>query len=149
MERFTARLTIDGVVTEVETSSVLVANFGLVLGDLVCFGEEIGHRDGLLHVCLYSPRSVLDAVRIFWRMVRGGVSEDRCVRVLPGREIRVETDPPRPMQADGELLGLTPVDIRVEPNAVRLLAPVSPPRRWRFRRAAPTARSGFPLPSSS
>ena len=149
MERFTAKLTIDGVTTEVETSSVLVANFGLVLGDLVCFGEEIGHRDGLLHVCVYSPRSLLDAVRIFWRMVRGGVSEDRCVRVLPGRHIRVETDPPRPMQADGELLGLTPVDIRVEPNAVRLLAPVPPPRRWRLRRAAPTPRSGSQLRSSS
>jgi YegS/Rv2252/BmrU family lipid kinase len=149
MERFTARLTIDGVTTEVETSSVLVANFGLVLGDLVCFGEEIGHRDGLLHVCVYSPRSILDAVRIFWRMVRGGVSEDRCVRVMPGRHIRVETDPPRPMQADGELLGLTPVDIRVEPNAVRLLAPVPPPRRWRLRRAAPTPRAGSQLRSSS
>ena len=134
LERFTVRLTIDGVTTEVETSSVLVANFGLVLGDLVCFGEQIGHRDGLLDVCVYSPRSLLDAARILWRMLRGGVSDDRCVRILSGRHIRIETDSPRLMQADGELLGLTPVEVRVEPNAVRLLAPSLAPRRWRLRR---------------
>lgn len=134
LERFTARITVDGVTTEVETSSILVANFGLVLGDLVCFGEQVGHRDGMLDVCVYSPRSLLDATRIFWRMLRGGVSDDRCVRIITGRHVRIETDPPRPMQADGELLGLSPVEIGVEPNAIRLLVPSAAPRRWRLRR---------------
>ena len=135
LERFTVRLTVDGILHELDTSSVLVANFGTVLGGLVCFGEQIGHRDGRLDVCVYSPRSLPDAARILWRMLRGGVSDDRCVRVISGRHIRIETDPPRPMQADGELLGLTPVEIRVEPNAVRLIAPPVVPRRWRLRRA--------------
>jgi diacylglycerol kinase family enzyme len=40
---------------------------------------------------------------------------------LPGREIRVETDPPRVAQADGELIGETPLDIVVEPRAARLI----------------------------
>ena len=136
LERFNARITIDGVTTNVEASSVLVANFGLVLGDLVCFGERVGHRDGLLDVCVYSPRSLLDAIRIFWRMLRGGVSDDRCVRTISGRHVRIETDPPRPMQADGELLGLTPVEIHVEPNVLRLLVPATRPRRWNIRRTS-------------
>jgi diacylglycerol kinase family enzyme len=72
-------------------------------------------------------------------MLRGGVSEDRCVRIVSGRHIRIETDPPRLIQADGELLGMTPVEISVEPNAVRLLVPRVAPRRWRLRRLA-TAR---------
>lgn len=137
LERFGARITVDGAVHEVETSSVLVANFGLVLRDLVCFGEEVHHADGRLDVCVYSPRSLLDAARILWRMLRGGVSRDRCVRTISGRHIRIETHPPRRMQADGEVLGLTPVEIHVVPNAVRLLVPRCPSRRWRFRRAAP------------
>ena len=65
----------------------------------------------------------------------GSVGGDRCVRIIRGREIRIETDPPRPMQADGELLRLTPVDISVEPNAVRILVPRLGSRRWRLRRA--------------
>ena len=138
LERFKARVTVDGVAHEVETSSVLVANFGRVLGDMVCFGEEIGHQDGELDVCLYSPRSIPAAIRIFARMLFGGVSEDRGVRILRGRHIRIETEHPRPMQADGELLGSTPVEIHVEPNAVRLLVPRTKPRRWWLRRAATT-----------
>ncbi len=123
LERFHVKVTVDGAVHEADTSSVLVANFGTVLGGWVCFGEDIGHRDGVLDVCLYSPRSHFEAVRIFCRMLWGGVSRDCRVRIIRGRNVRIETDPPRPMQADGELLGLTPVDIRVEPNAVRVLVP--------------------------
>ena len=138
LERFHARVTVDGVVHDVETSSVLVANFGRVLGDMICFGEEIAHQDGLLDVCVYSPRSVVDAGRILTRMLFGGVSDDRCVRIIRGRHIRIETDPPRPVQADGELLGVTPVEVTVDPGAVRMLVPRATPRRWRFRRLART-----------
>ena len=145
LERFKVTLTIDGAVHRVEASSVLVANFGTVLGDMVCFGEMIDHQDGQLDVCIYSPRSLLDAGRIFWRMLLGGVSDDRCVRIIRGREVYIETDPARPTQADGELLGLTPVLVRVAPSAVRVLVPRAVPRRWRFRRAASLRMHTAPL----
>ena len=147
LERFTARIVVDGVVHEADTSSVLVANFGTVLGDLVCFAENTGPRDGLLDVCLYSPRSMFDAARILWHMLFGGVSEDRCVRIIRGSHIRIETDPPRPTQADGELLGMTPVEINVEPGALKLLVPRTTSRRWRFRRQ-PTANLRSATPES-
>lgn len=139
LERFRATITVDGVSHVVDTSSILVANFGTVLGGLLCFGDQIGHQDGVLDVCIYSPGSYFEATRIFWRMLWGGVSNDCRVRIIRGRQVRIETDPPRPMQADGELLGLTPVNIRVEPNAVRVLVPHATPRRWRIRRL-PTTR---------
>jgi diacylglycerol kinase family enzyme len=46
-----------------------------------------------------------------------------------GRHIRVETETPRIAQADGELLGMTPVEIEVAPRAVRLLVPRQPEPR--------------------
>ena len=147
LERFRATITVDGQVHVVDASSVLVANFGTVLGGLLCFGEEIGHRDGVLDVCVYSPGSYFEAARIFWRMLRGGVSRDARVRIIRGRQVRIETDPPRPMQADGELLGLTPVDIRVEPNAVRVLVPHATPGRWRMLRLAAARGHTDPLES--
>ena len=149
LERFRATITVDGTVHVVDTSSVLVANFGTVLGGLVCFGEGIGHRDGTLDVCIYSPGSYLGAVRIFWRMLTGTVSHDRDVRILRGRRIRIETDPPRLMQADGELLGLTPVDIRVEPAAIRVLVPRPSGRGWRLPRATMSLIRTEPLEQSA
>lgn len=139
LERFAATITVDGVVHRVEASSILVANFGTVLGDLLCFGEDIGHQDGVLDVCVYSPRTHMDAVKIFWRMLRGGMSCDRNVRILRGRAVQIETDRPRLMQADGDLIGETPVALRVVPGAVRLLVPRAAPRRWRVPRL-PSAR---------
>ena len=139
LERFTATVTVDGTPHVVEASSILVANFGSVLGDLLCFGEDIGHQDGVLDVCVYSPRTYIDAVRIFWRMLRGGVRWDQNVRIFRGSSIRIETDRPRPMQADGDLIGSTPATVRVLPAAVRVLVPRIGPRRWRIPRlsAAP------------
>ncbi len=40
-----------------------------------------------------------------------------------GCTIRVETDPPVPAQADGELLGNTPFTVTVDPRCVQLLVP--------------------------
>ena len=148
LEKFRVRLVVDGVTHEMDTSSVLVANFGLVLGDLICFGEQVVHHDGVLDVCVYSPRHLLDAARIFWRMITGGVSCDPHVRVFSGRQFRIETVPPRPMQADGEMLGLTPVDISVEPRAIRLLVPRTPARPWRLPRRAVARASTHSIGSS-
>jgi diacylglycerol kinase family enzyme len=40
-----------------------------------------------------------------------------------GRRFRIECEPPQDAQADGELVGATPLEISVEPRAARLLVP--------------------------
>jgi diacylglycerol kinase family enzyme len=40
-----------------------------------------------------------------------------------GRTMRIETDPTRPVQADGDLVGMTPFDVVVEPLAANVLVP--------------------------
>ncbi|HVX41898.1 MAG TPA: diacylglycerol kinase family protein [Gemmatimonadaceae bacterium] len=123
LRRFRARLTVDGKSHEIDTASVLIANFGAVLGGLVRFGDGILHDDGLLNACVYSPRSRLDAARILWRMLRGNIDCDRCFFTLSGRHFTLEIDPAGHAQADGELLGLTPLEVTVEPGAATLLVP--------------------------
>lgn len=121
-ERISYRLTTDGAVHEGEAASVLVANLGTVLG-FITLGTDIRPDDGLLHVVMFEPRTVLDAFRVFGRMLMGSVGSDPCVRYASGKRIRLETRPPRRVQADGELLGSTPIDITVRPGAGRLLRP--------------------------
>jgi diacylglycerol kinase (ATP) len=123
LERFRVRLTVDGVLYEREAASVLIANLGEVLGGLIKFGTGIVHDDGVLHACVYSPDTIWDAVRIFVRMASGTASDDRCSLCVSGRHFRLETDPPRRAQADGELLGMTPLEVTVRPLAARLLIP--------------------------
>jgi YegS/Rv2252/BmrU family lipid kinase len=123
LDRFHVRLTVDGATHEREVASVLIANLGTVLGGVMQLGHGILHDDGLLHACLFSPRTRGDALRIFTRMLRGTAHLDACAFYVPGKTFRLETDPPRRAQADGELLESTPLDITVRPRAASLLIP--------------------------
>ena len=121
--QFHVRLTVDGAVHELRGSSVMVMNLGSVVGGLIKFGAGIRHDDGVLHACVYSPPNVGAALLIFGRMLNGTVQNDPSAFCIAGRTFRLETDPPRGAQADGELVGNTPLDITVEPGAARLLVP--------------------------
>jgi YegS/Rv2252/BmrU family lipid kinase len=120
---FDVRLTVDGVVEERRAAAVMIANFGAVLGNRITLGPEILIDDGLVDGCIFSPRTLWDAIRIMWRLLRGDFRSDPCMFYRRGRELRVETTPALPWQADGELMGTTPFNVVVEPLAARLLVP--------------------------
>jgi len=120
---FTVRVTADGQTQERSAAAVMIANFGAVLGKRITLGPSIRTDDGFLDACVFSPRTLGDAVRVMWRLVRGDFRTDPCMLYARGRSIRVETEPPLPWQADGELMGTTPFSVDVEPLAVRLLVP--------------------------
>lgn len=120
---FHARVTVDGKSFERDAAAVMVANFGAVLGNRITLGPEIRTDDGLLDTCVFSPNTLVDALRIMWRLLRGDFRSDPCMLYVRGAEIRVETTPPMTWQADGELMGMTPFHVVVEPLAVRMLIP--------------------------
>lgn len=118
---FNVRVEADGEVIERRAAAVLFANFGTILEDRISFGPDITVDDGMLDCCIFSPTSLLDAARIMWRVTRNDFRPDRAILYRKGRHFRIETDPPLRMQADGELLDLTPAEITVEPLAAHLL----------------------------
>jgi diacylglycerol kinase (ATP) len=101
----------------------MIANFGAVLGNRITLGPNIRTDDGMLDVCVFSPLTVRDAARVMGRLVRGYFASDPCMLYARGRHIHVETTPSKPWQADGELMGITPFEVVVEPLAGRLLVP--------------------------
>jgi diacylglycerol kinase family enzyme len=119
------RLVVDGTVYERNAVAVMIANFGAVLGNRIILGPSIRTDDGLLDACVFSPRTLRDALRIVRRLLRARFDDDPCMLYVRGREIHVETTPAMQWQADGELMGQTPFGVVVEPLAVRLLVPAS------------------------
>ena len=120
---FRARVTIDGEVHERDAAAVMIANFGAVLGNKITLGPDIRTDDGVLDACIFSPHTLGDAMRIMSRLMRGRFGTDPAMLYARGRDVRVETTPPLPWQADGDLMGTTPFHVVVEPLAVRLLVP--------------------------
>lgn len=122
-QTFTVRVTVDGVTVEREATSVMLANFGSVLNDLMQLGPGIAADDGLLDLCVFSPGTFADSCAIAWRLVRKNFAPHPGMWYRPGRVFRIECDPPQAVQSDGEMRGQTPIDVRVAPRAARLLRP--------------------------
>jgi YegS/Rv2252/BmrU family lipid kinase len=122
-EFFRVRLTVDGEVFEATAAMAMIANFGAVLNNRITFGPGIRSDDGVLDACLYSPRTLRDALLIMWRLLRKDFRSNPTMLYRSGKRIRIETWPAKLAQADGELLGMTPLEVEVEPLAVRLLVP--------------------------
>jgi diacylglycerol kinase (ATP) len=122
---FRVRLTVDGVVHERTAAAAMVANFGAILHDRITFGPGIQSDDGVLDACIYSPRTLGDAFRIMWRLLRKNFSSDECILYQSGRRIRIETLPRHQFQADGEMIGETPLEVEVLPLAAEFLVPRS------------------------
>jgi diacylglycerol kinase (ATP) len=122
-ETFRVRVWVDGERLEQTATAVMVANFGAVLNDLIRLGPNIQQDDGRLDLCVFSPGTARDAALVAWKLLRKDFQSDPCMLYRAGRHFRIETDPPRAVQADGELLGDTPFEVAVEPLAAQLLIP--------------------------
>lgn len=122
-QTFRVRATVDGRVHERDAVAVMIANFGAVLNAGILLGPGIHEDDGLLDLCIFSPRSGLDSLRILFRLYRRDFRNDRLLLYAAGRNFRIETDVPRGAEADGELIGNTPLEVVVEPLAASVLIP--------------------------
>jgi diacylglycerol kinase (ATP) len=120
---FVVRATVDGETIERQATAVMVANFGTVLSDLIVLGPGIARDDGKLDLCVFSPASGWEALGIAWRLLRKDFRPHRAMVYRSGRRFRIECEPRQDAQADGELVGATPLELQVEPHAARLLFP--------------------------
>jgi diacylglycerol kinase (ATP) len=63
---------------------------------------------------------------VAWHILRGQQKKDRRVRYLSAtRSIAISADRALPVQADGEIIGETPVQVQVVPDAVRVIVPAA------------------------
>jgi len=82
-------------------------------------------HDGKLDLVLVEELSFREILAVLPALIsRGELRTDRAHRFSAAR-IRIETELSRSFHGDGELLGVTPVEVSVVPGAIRILAPKS------------------------
>jgi len=114
-------LHLDGQRTELKAMLVSVGNGSSYGGGLrICTGAE--PDDGLLDVVIMGPMSKPDIARTYPRLFRGTHTNHRVYQRHRVRTVRVES-PGIVAYGDGERLGPLPIDVTVEPGALRTLAP--------------------------
>lgn len=111
------RLVIDGQVHEVRAMLIAIANGPSYGGGmLVC--PEASYTDGLFDVMILEPLGKLRFIALFPRVYSGRHVLHPKVRVLRGRQIRIEGA--APTYADGERVGVPPLDLLVVPAGLRV-----------------------------
>jgi YegS/Rv2252/BmrU family lipid kinase len=114
----TVRLDADGQAFEWRAFNVVVANCRFYGG-----GMQISPKsqpdDGALDVLVMTgPKS--DAFTTIPKVYKGTHLPHRNIAELPAVSLRIEADPPFPVEADGETLGTTPASFGIIPSAIRL-----------------------------
>ena len=118
--RFT--LTLDDEKVEMDLLNCMVTNIGSigVLG--ATLAHNISVSDGLLDVLLIRNTDVASLSELVGSLTGLADPANR----LPHWQVRnvsITADPPQRVTADGEVLGSTPVDIKVLPGAVHVIVP--------------------------
>lgn len=114
----------DGERTRPRAVQVLIANGGTLGLQPLRWGPGISPQDGVANVVIVSSRTGLDYLKIVWAALLGRHRQSPNLRYLTAsRSIAISSDQPLPVQADGEIIGNTPVQVRVAPGAVRVVVP--------------------------
>lgn len=79
--------------------------------------------DGVLHVCVIDALPRLRALRIVPEVLAGRHANRAGVRIAPTRSMRMESDGPLELWADGEPIARTPARIEAAPGAIELMLP--------------------------
>lgn len=79
--------------------------------------------DGLLHVCIIRQTSKLRILLLLPTVFTGKHILEPEVSLHAVKRVRLESDFPLPLFADGEPIGTTPAEIQVAPNDLTVFAP--------------------------
>lgn len=122
-ERFT--IVVDGKRYRRSASQVMVANGGTLGAKPFRWADTIDPGDGQVDVCVLYAESLGDYLSFAWHALRGRQHQLNHFTVYPARQhISLSTRTSLPVQADGEIIGDTPVQIGVVPAAVRFIVPL-------------------------
>lgn len=104
---------------------VIVANAGNLLGRIFTLTPGAQLDDGLFDICILASRNRMDywatIVHILSQKSRGIAKEG--VQHLRARRIVIRSRPRVKVQADGDVIGTTPIEIEALPGAVTVMVP--------------------------
>lgn len=119
------QLLIDGRRVNFRASEVMVANSGVLLGlNALQLDPEASLDNGKLSVCHARLQTVFDYVRIAFQILTTPLEENRelnCIDAM--HEVTIQANHPIPVQGDGELIGYTPVTVKLIPRSLHLILP--------------------------
>lgn len=129
LETYRVRLTFEPGSSEEETVREAAVNVVVANGRYVAGGLHVAPTaapdDGLLDVVVIRAAPIARLSLLAPQVAVGGHLDHELVLHRRVRTLEIDSEPPMPFNADGEIVGTTPVRYQVLPGAVRFLAPAA------------------------
>ena len=120
-------LTIDGQEVRARASQILIANSATLGQKPLTWGPGILLDDGQADVCVVRAGTLWHYLRLSWHVLRGRHRDDPRLHYRKARHtVVIRTRKALPVQADGEVIGETPVEATVRPGALKVAVPTDP-----------------------
>jgi len=114
-------ITVDGEEVQARSSLVLVANSAQLLHSKIHLVDDVSRTDGKLDVLIYTASNPVSLAAAGLTSLTGQLESFGQVIRLRGSHIRIDAEPPAPTELDGEVVGVTPLEIEVLPGAIELI----------------------------
>lgn len=120
-----ARITLvtDGVTRTLTSPLVLIANGSSIITPRLWLYPGIRTDDGWLDVLAFTPSGPVQIARTLARLATHGLVRSRYVTRLRARRIAIASDPPLPVEMDGEVIAETPATFTIAPAAMTVIVP--------------------------
>jgi len=110
-----------GEVREFEGNTILLSNIGKI-GDInFKVTPDTSAHDGKFDLTVISSRSLWDAIAVVFRMLTWRYKPTPQLHHFQSSRVVIATDPPVPIQIDGEDMGNTPLMAEIQPGGVILI----------------------------
>lgn len=122
LRRFT--VFVNGRRIRVRASEVAVVNASTIGLQLFRWAPDIRVDDGQLELCILRASTAFDLIRVLFNVLGGRQRRDPALRIIP--ITGSATILPRhdvPVQADGDIIGWSPVHVELAPQSLRVIVP--------------------------
>lgn len=124
LQPYRFELVVDGEPHTMRASEVFISESALIKDEVLLSVLDIHAEEGQLEVFVIKARTVWDYVLLLWDVLMGRARRSHRMSHFPVRhQIEIAANKLVTFQADGEVIGETPVTVQVVKGAVRVLVP--------------------------
>lgn len=116
------QLSFDGHELTVMATEILISNSRSICVESLKWSEDVAIDDGILNIFVIRAANIFDLVKLIFSIFTKKEKYNPEIKSFQFSDYcRIETAEPMPIQADGDCVGVTPMEVHVVPNSLKLI----------------------------
>jgi YegS/Rv2252/BmrU family lipid kinase len=127
LNQFEVEIELEDKIIAVSAAAITIANAAPATSILAQGSAGVVFNDGMLDLTIVAPATPLIAIATAFDLLsstlRGMASQREEVGFLRSNKFKITTTPPQKVVLDGEIIGMTPIEVECVPGGLTIFAP--------------------------